>query len=99
MKSCKPLAFFADRNAPIRAEPIHTQVILVAVQFLDSVDSERDGASVRFETFVDQGVHTDSQSVIWITRLLTWGKLGSYDQARDAQWLLLVYNVQPQGWP
>ena len=81
MKSCKPFAFFADRNAPICAEPIHTQVILVAVQFLDFVDSERDGASVRFETFVDQGVYTDSKSVIWITLLLTWGKLGSYDQA------------------
>ncbi len=80
MKSCEPFAFFADRNASICAEPIHTQVVLVAVGFLDFIDSKRDGASIWLETLVDQGIDADSKSVIWITLLLTRGKLRSYDQ-------------------
>ncbi len=81
MKCREPFAFLADRNAPICAEPIHAQVIFVAAKFLDFINSKRDGATVWFETLVDQGVHTNPKSVIWIALLLTRGKLGSYDQA------------------
>ncbi len=94
MKSCEPLAFFADRNASICAEPIHTQIILIALEFLDFINSKRDGASVWFETLFDQGIYANSKFVIWIALLQTRGKLRSYDQARDAQWLLrtTLYN-------
>jgi hypothetical protein len=40
------------------------------------------------ETLVDQGVYANSESVIWATLFLNRDKLRSYDQARDAQWLL-----------
>ncbi len=60
------------------------------MELLDFINSKRDGGSIWFKALVvvDQGVHANPKSVIWIAFLLPRGKLRSYDQARDAQWLL-----------
>ena len=80
VKSCEPFAFLADRNAPICAESVNSQVILVAVQLLDFIYSKRDGASIWLETLVDQSVHTNSKPVIRIALFLTGSEFGCYDQ-------------------
>jgi hypothetical protein len=51
------------------------------VQLFDFINSKRDGASVWFETLVDQSVHANSKSVVRIALLLTGSKLGGYDQS------------------
>jgi hypothetical protein len=76
MESRESLTLFTDRDASVRTEPNHSEIILASVQLLDLVNRERDGASIRLETLVDQGVYADSESMIRIALFLTRRELG-----------------------
>ena len=72
MEGREPHAFFTHRDAPIRICPIQLQKVLAMCQLLDFVDSKRDGACVRFDALVDQGVNAHTESMIRVVLGLPW---------------------------
>jgi hypothetical protein len=72
VKGREPHAFLAHWDTPIRVCPIQLQKVFAMRQLLDFVDSKRDGACIRLDALVDQGVNAHTESMIWVILGLPW---------------------------